>query len=636
MADEDNRNRRNTGRRNRVRTGGAPAIIVLEPPAEYDTIDLSSSDSLKLWLINRVFFYAKKEGSQNWKQYWNSLEGFVIKPEVNGDKKHQSLHQFLRPIANGNYKVFFSQRFLSVNELNSAYNDLIPDVTITPSPPGALPIPYPNIANGELNQNLSARYLNSGIRLLKIPYSSIKKQFSLRDLDYWIRYVYENSLDPIILDYYDKEETISTEKVVAYITQKVGPEKAYKKILGSSWEYDFFNPHEGKDCFLRGFSTGSMLITPGKKIKTGETISSELVISQMRENTTAPIDELYDFEEKFEKFRAIFEKKWKDLCANDEIKVKSKPIEEQIKTLQYVLIKSLGEIKKVIPGIDNKSILKYFWFSPTPKDPEAASSEKKSIINGVANIASRYEGEKTETTKYSFSPMDKTGNYLCSWKKVFFASGSDAYSEEKIPRHVFQQLLDWWNNLEKARKAFISSCSCVEVIGFSSKKGYSKINERLRLDRAWKTANSLQLILKKECGIDASILEVSDSDTIHIPEENQVKMIYYRSEPLGSYPIRISDEKILTDKKESAKKLERNRPSGDDAQIDRSVTIIFHKKIPQDKVSDRERSKIGLYGNSFAFPVSRVTALATVKDPAKDLFGSLVYMCPATFDDEGQ
>ena len=640
-----------TGKRHVVKAGGCANIVILKPPAEYDVVDMSLSESVKFWLVNRLFLYVSGDNKASWKSFWNSLEGLVIDLNVlndsnfNRDSKYKNGDRYLRPIKRDDYHVFFSQKYLTEADLKSKFKDLvIPDKTIIPENPAPfIPIPYPNIANGELNKKLETGYLKKGVKIIEIPLDKVQHQVAMQDLDYWIQVVLNQSKEQKIVEYRNNFSNISPKNVIKYITNKIGDEKAYKNYLNNRMNYSYFRSvEEEKNCFLKGWVTLSQSVNENQNSETSprrfEDLKSEFYIHKMPQTQVMPIDNLLDFEIEFEKFKSIFKNKF-DAAFTEEFR--KKELATQEKRLNHVLLESLKETKKLhAPNMNIDKVKRYFSTYPTFKSRQQYSKDMSSML-ALLGIANWHNTELLKALSISATYVGKNPCFS-SLKKVYFASGSDAFSQDDVPRHVFIQLKLWWENLDENRKDFIKNCSYVEVIGYSSKKGKYSVNKRLRDDRAWKTAKALQILLKKEHK-EPSILEVADSSSIGQlggaadplgsgSTTNNLQMIYYRSEAIDSYPVSTGSEVILSNSN-SNRSSPQKRNKGDDRYSDRCATIIFHKVMPYTSEENKTTFMLKSLASAMAFPASRVSRIATVNKTGEQNYRCLMYLCPAKFED---
>lgn len=653
MPTPDNNNRRNTGRRNRVIIGGAPAIVILEPPSEYTTINIENSYDLKLWVVNRAFFYTKKQGHRNWRCYWNSLEGFTTTPDEKWDKKYPALKNKFKPVKAGEHKVFFSQKFISSDQLNSSHSSLVPpDVITFPATQAPIPIPYPNMAKGEKNKIIKTTELKGGVKVIKILLSSIKYSFSERDLDYWVKIFLNNSKDQQCIDYREHGQDKTNKDVTDFIKRKagaLGSPQAFIKTLGNGQpptaEYFPGNTSVQENCILFGSSVRSQLtqetqggsLNSGKNDKNKVHIDSNMEIRKMDSTATKAISKINSFDKHFSYFKEIFDSKLQQL--NDK-NIQYKNFDHNIKEVNNVLNNALKQtIKDKSIGIDIKTILNYFAIY----NPDSSIySSKENSMRGIAEIIDRTARKKAEATKGTKkNESTKKGEAPCitSWKKVYFASGSDAFSEELVPKHVFSQIKGWWDNLDKGRKEFLLNCSYIEVIGFASKKGHNPVNRRLRDDRAWKTAKSLQLIFKKEKnGVIPELQEKYPGDHIKVPNK---QTIFHGPENLHTYPGTKESEEIVTITDLS--KRTSDRADGDDSKDDRCAKIIFHSYFSKPQKGEKKKVQYIFESYSLTVLARRIAKLAELSISYKSGSGTqgnestnyrnLMYLCPAEFND---
>ncbi len=626
-----------THRTNRVRSGGAPAIVVLKPPAKYDTLDLSNAESVKLWIVNRIFFYISSDNKQSWKLLWNSIEGLTTSYKHKGDKVFDGSSRLsLKPIAQNNYHVFFSQKALDENSLKSKYKELIiPDpIQVTASLNSAIPIPYPNIGRSS-NNKFNHGILKSGLRVIKVPLEKISSPFSTRDIEYWIKIFYLQSKDSTICNYRSKYPNISAQDVIKYITHKAGDVKASISSAYRKRKFQYFpSSEEEESCFIKGWVTYSRKTkeeTGEIKEKSYKADFSKTVmdIHKMPATLVMPLEKMLSFEANFDKFKSIFNDLWQKVYTDD---VKQHNLASQQDLLNKILNYSLKKLKeKYKLNFDTSEVKKYFN-TYSKYGMTVQISKNQCALDALQEIAETHNRVITKHISTMASHVGRKPSFS-SWKKVYFASGSDAFSEEEVPRHVFAQILSWWNTLDRVGKEFILTSSHIEVIGYSSAAGSKGLNKRLREDRAWKTARSLQLILEQFEGPAGKMsypLEKVDSVKEITPSNTGPKNIYHYDEVLELYPkVKIS-ESALDNSKSASKK--HNRQANDDSKHDRCVSMIFHHVIDDE---DTEKTTLGIKSTTavMAFPASRVSRLATIKEKDKENYRSLMYLCPAYFED---
>lgn len=623
-----------TGKRHVVKAGGYANIVILEPPTEYDTLPRNKSDFLKLWIVNRMYFYVSGDNQSTWKQFWNSLEGLVTSFKNKHDIKYQDGHRYLRPVKRDDYHVFFSLKEISEQQLKTKYKELIipHKVTIPLIPETIIPIPYPNIGQQE-DQSFNYGYLKKGIKLIKIPLKNVQYQFSSNDMDYWIEVFFKNSQERKIKEFRAKQPNISGQTVISHIQRKAGPIKANKRFV-NQMQYQYFpSSEEELNCFIKGWVVYSKMTqettannsTPESP---AEALEAEFDIHTMLSTPTKPISDLTLFETNFNVFKQIFDSMMQSAFTPD---MNNHSFQSQQSLLERITQAALEKLKREFASnLNIDKIKRFLKVFPSKKDIISCRTKDHATMEGIQSIAATYNTVITKSTRINATYSGQKPSFS-SWKKVYFASGSDAFSEEEVPRHVFSQVLNWWKNIDDVRKDFIKDCSYIEVIGYSSKKGLRKVNKRLRSDRAWKTAKSLQLILKHE-GTSLNLVPIEKSSDI----DQNIAKIYCRDEALGYYPAESRRERTLSNEASGNISAKRNRPQGDDSLRDRCATIIFHKTMMQS--NDEQRSNI-LYksdASAMAFPVKRVSRLTTINNSAERKFAALIYVCPAYFNDENR
>jgi hypothetical protein len=221
--------------------------------------------------------------------------------------------------------------------------------------------------------------------------------------------------------------------------------------------------------------------------------------------------------------------------------------------------------------------------------------------------------------------------YLYSVMRVFFATGSDGFSDALVPMHVYFQLKSWWDSLDSVDpsvKEGLKDSDEIEVLGFSSRltsETDQRDNERLRKDRAWKTAKSLQLLLQN----DKAYLADSGSS------QSGKLRIKHRPAPLNFYP----DDKIFNkfemhfaETVLDGTKVEfpQTRTLDDNRHEDRVALVVFKRKMP--KFSQLATNVIV---TDYALPIYEYRTLLHVEsggNRTEDVV--LLYACPGELFDK--
>ncbi len=222
---------------------------------------------------------------------------------------------------------------------------------------------------------------------------------------------------------------------------------------------------------------------------------------------------------------------------------------------------------------------------------------------------------------------------------VGFSTLSDAFSESPTPKHVYQQLKEWWDNLWQGEKEKILSSAEIVIRGFSSELGTENINKNLRKNRAWKIAKSLELVLKKpledEKNKVLSLVPYEKSkigievETPNIPK-NAIP-IYHYAAPEGAFPKEhpylfhpsnstlcevLEDDSIV---KKAVKQVpENNSPR------DRIGIITFYRNYNLQETQEIEQ-KVKV---SSAIPISGYRVIHHDKSYESGLHRILIYVIP--------
>ena len=177
--------------------------------------------------------------------------------------------------------------------------------------------------------------------------------------------------------------------------------------------------------------------------------------------------------------------------------------------------------------------------------------------------------------------------------KFYFDTNTDAFSESLTPLHIYSQIKSWWGSLSEPDRFNIFNCNYITVQGFTSKMGDESINKSLRNNRAWKTAQSLWLLLKKEfndCPLKKTLISPIEGNQcvpqIIDPEDRlNVPIIYWGvvGQPSNLFLIPCTNMNVMLNKdkkivEEAIKKHYQKFP--DDDPNHRIVIISFVQVIP--------------------------------------------------------
>ena len=262
-----------------------------------------------------------------------------------------------------------------------------------------------------------------------------------------------------------------------------------------------------------------------------------------------------------------------------------------------------------------------------------ASDREESTMLALNSIVAQ---EKTfiASSSVDFLKEGDDDNYLYSIKRVYFATGCDGYSDDMVPKHVYFQLKAWWKKLFEINPNEIEELKDsenIEVIGFSSRfttETTQDDNERLRKDRAWKTAVSLKLLLEDE-GIEATVTDSPGA------KKNGIT-IYHRGSPVDEYPgeklfskYEVSFVEDVIDESKIEIPDIKGRSNSDDSHEDRVCLIVFKKPRP----TGNQITKQAIETNN-ALPIFQYKTIFYFEkknNRKNDLV--LMYACPGEFDD---
>jgi hypothetical protein len=240
---------------------------------------------------------------------------------------------------------------------------------------------------------------------------------------------------------------------------------------------------------------------------------------------------------------------------------------------------------------------------------------------------------------------------MISAKPFYFATGCDAYSNHIVPKHIYFQIREWWEEhlLDYQRKEIATEVDWIEVMGFSSRKGAESLNRRLRYDRAWKAAKSLELLLKekiKDRDIKLETLESFDFGELYNSvreiekappgkknerdEETKKDLpIYWGGRVLEFYPdFRVFKGEgtyvmdLIVDS--TVEVMEPFKEITDNPE-DRAVLLIFKRAIPE-KVNQIVKNVVV---TNNAGPIFRYQVIFSHKIGVDTR--SCVYVCPGVF-----
>lgn len=275
-----------------------------------------------------------------------------------------------------------------------------------------------------------------------------------------------------------------------------------------------------------------------------------------------------------------------------------KPNEERVKQVMKTALKtsSYGE-----------SMLNHFYYG-------YGNNRNECLLDAFNRAAMfwkygiRYEFDDIMKTKGSKKSLSLETNI-----KFTFDTKTDAFSESLAPLHIYSQIKSWWNGLSDNDKFNMKNCDFITVRGYSSELGGvdSDINVNLRINRAWKTAQSLWLLLKEEfkkMGMISRVLlqpvarEGRDPGTFK-PDDRQNVPIYYWGEaskptsvvltPHANLQVKLTQDKKIVE--EAISKHVQRFP--DDNPDERIAIVSFVQEVPAlvEQIVEEEKKSVEQY-----------------------------------------
>ena len=616
---------------------GPPVLIVLDPGASTYTIDFSKEEDVKLWVINRLPIYYSEEG-KNWEHGYCDFEGCLTKPKIiikDGKKYQEHLTLPQKP-----HHIHFTSVLPAEADKQKRFETFgIKNVNVE-APRKDIVRPYPEgFPNNQ--RTFDFGIFKDGIEIVKIPASSVIYVSGKSKLRYWESLLYKNSRGGIYGKLKNKEaagdpwSSQDVEDLKKALDGKRGIPRAILKkkeeanVLDS--EIVGMNPDREDELFAFGMSK-DIARSEGRglplALKEEEPKESEDLGAQIHLFKISPFTKVRPTQDFYRTF-----------ITND-------------------LGKMIQQFGTTDPGVTDESLLKQITdhinglggLSTEDKKELAQQfhictedSELKCLMLGVSNAIENWRFSISTYHSDLVSSKKFRSSCIISVKPFYFATGSDAYSNEIVPKHVFYQIKEWWDDqlYDYQRKEIAEEVAEIEVIGYSSKKTRDESdNRRLRDDRAWKTAKCLELVIKnalknrttkivpclasseqfKRIGVSPKPVVVAEKLPIFYVGEGDLAIYPNRSifRLEGNY---VMD--LVLDTQVSVK--EPLKASTDDPE-DRACLVIFKRAIP-DEVNQIIKSVVITNNASPIFTYRKILS----QEMGGGKIRVVVFVCPGEF-----
>jgi hypothetical protein len=580
---------------------GPPVLVVLDPGISTYIIDFSKEEDVKLWVISRLPIYYSEDG-KNWEHGYGDFEGCLTRPKIiikDGYKYQEHLSLKQKP-----YYIHYTAVLPPEAEKQKRFDTFaIKDVAVE-SPRKDIVRPYPE-GFTDAQKKFDFGIFREGIEVLKIPSSKVIYVSGSEKLRYWESLFFKNSKGGIYGKLRNKEiagEPWSSQEADDLKKALDGKRGIYRSTLKKGKEENILEP---KNVFMQ-LDRDDQLFAFGmsEDVARSEGSGKPLALKEEepkeREDPCAQI-QLY----KISPYTIINPTQdfYSDFIANDLGKMISQFQIIDKSTSDEAMLKIINDyinkIRYLTPS-EKKDLMRQFHICTEDTEPKCIMLAVSNAIENWRFSLSTYHSDLASDRKFDSS-------CVLSVKPFYFATGSDAYSNEIVPKHIFFQIKEWWENqlYEHQRKEIAEETAEIEIIGYSSKKTRDESdNIRLRLDRAWKTAKSLELVIKnsvkdRKIEIIPGLVSSEHFRKLGVSPkpvsiENKLP-IFYLGEDLDIYPKRsifklegnyVMD--LVLDTQISVK--EPLKASTDDPE-DRACLIIFKRPIP-DKVNQIVKSVV--------------------------------------------
>ena len=618
---------------------GPPVLVVLDPGISTYKIDYSKVEDVKLWVINRIPIYYSEDGT-NWEPGFGDFEGCLTKPDmiiIDGKKYQEHLSLEQKP-----YYIHFTAVLPAETKEQKRFDTFAIKDTVVQAPSKDIVRPYPG-GFKDTQKKFNFGIFRDGIEVLKIPASNVKYVSGSAKLRYWESLFFKNSSGGIYGKLRNKEtcgEPWSSEEadeLKKALDGKRGKHRATlkKEKKGNSLESETGSLQLDRDDQLFAFGMSEDVARSegsGKPLalKEEEPIEKEDLCAQVQLfkvssfTRISPTQRFYsdfvakDLNEMTRRFLTL------DKKIDDEALLKS--IKDYINGLSY------------LAPAEKKELAQQFHICTEDSEPKCIMLAVSNAIENWRISLSLYDSDFASDKRFDSS-------CVLSVKPFYFATGSDAYSNEIVPKHIFFQIKEWWEEqlYKHQREEIAQEVAQIEIIGYSSKKTRDKSdNIRLRKDRAWKVAKSLELVIKnavkdRKVVVQQRVLPSSEwwQKQIHVSEKTvtitNILPILYIGEALDIYPKRnlfkLEGNYVMDLVLDTQSSVEEPLKASTDDPEDRACLIIFKRPIPE-KVNQIVKSVV--ITNS-AGPIFMYRTILSHEVSGGNI-RMIVFVCPGEFD----
>ena len=614
-----------SGRRNKARAG-PPVLVLFDPGDQGINIEYSDPDSVKLWVMNRIHIYYCEDGS-NWIHGFGNFEGILSSPVIYSNNKQK--YRDFYSVQSSPPQVHFTAVPPPETDMKKRFNDYGISSTVVEPVNTSIMRPYPEGFNEKQAKFFGFGFFKKGIKVLKIPSRRIIYPLKYVLLSYWESYFYQYSDNEVIKKLKAKEvnsepwEPGDREKLTEAIEKKLGTRivTLVKESTGFSLVPGYKDVGDaGVNLFAFGMTEDVAQSKTGanKLPSQGEGHDQNSLSGQLQLYQLPPGTKLGFPSEWFKQFNYSHQKKLLQSFSNAKESITDKDILLRIK--EY--------LKENFDSDTAWELSKHFHIAYEDTEPKCILLAIAAALESWRISLSSYHSDLSASKQFN-------RNYIISAKEFRFATGSDAYSNGVVPVHIYMQVKNWWDNLYSYQRDEIENeVVQVEVIGYASNTPDEADNERLRDDRAWKTAKALELVLT-DSGFKRELklvpIPVSSAVMPNEPttEDKNKLPILYVGEKTGMYPNRKllkQEGNYVMDLPGDTKlsEIKTGTPYSDD-QEDRISLVIFKRLIPEDV--DQVVKNVII--SNTASPVYSYYTIFSTK--TSDEYRKVVYVCPGEF-----
>jgi hypothetical protein len=520
---------------------GPPVLILLDASSAISHLkfDKTKSEDVKLWVLNRIPIYYSDDGS-TWHRGYGNFEGCLTKPQIIVIKKKETREYI--PLKQGQIRIHFTAVIPKDADRDKRCDSYCNSKMKMEGPTKEYMRPYIEGYKDD-QEKFNFGLFNKGIQVLKIPSDKVKYPFDIGQLEYWERQIYRMSLDKKVAYYRQLEldgtltTTMLNDELKPLLKKKLGSWRANLESHSGSTEPPrpiLWNPkawvlEEDMHCFIFGQSRD---VLESREEEADQKVSGRISLYKLDKpqpgfdpSYTLPMNqalENFHFSDFYKKFFKRIVGGLTELGTFEYHRTRTESFLDEEPGNENDLAKRLMD--------DIKNIVQY----PILRNAFqiGIASHKDTCImlalnNAVANAESFIEQENIDRQTLGKG----TDQYHISIKRVFFATGSDSFSDDVVPKHVYFQLESWWNGLHTFQQEEIKDSEEIKVIGFSSRfttETTEDDNVRLRKDRAWKTAVCLQHLFKK--------LQIKSSGPLFEDQSEDAIKVIHEGAAEGTYP----------------------------------------------------------------------------------------------------